>query len=205
MASTDRTDPHAALHGLLTVLDRAGDLKLLPRTGWLLAGIGNPESVAEHSYAVALLALMLAETVNQEPAAEALTTSLDTGKVLRLALLHDLGESLVTDLPKRSTDLLGAAAKHEAEAAALNAIVADLPGRNHDLALWAEYDAASTPEARLVKDADKLEMVHQALRYEATGVRTLDEFWHGHRWHYRVSERLFTALQSRRNLRTLSL
>lgn len=205
MTPVDRKEPGAALTGLLTVLDRAGDLKLLPRTGWLLAGIRNPESVAEHSYAVALLALMLAETVNQEPAAEALTAPLDPGKVLRIALLHDLGESLVTDLPKRSAHLLGATAKHEAEAAALAAIVADLPGRSHDLALWAEYDLASTPEARLVKDADKLEMVHQALRYEATGVRTLDEFWLGHRWHYRVSERLFAALQSRRDLRTLSV
>ena len=63
---------------------------------------------------------------------------------------------------------------------------------------------AATPEARVVKDADKLEMVHQALRYEATGVQTLDEFWSGHDWHYATSAQLFDALRSRRKLRTLS-
>ena len=192
------------LGALVTLLDRATDLKLLPRTGWLLAGIAQPESVAAHSFATALLALSLAETINLDPAAEGLAAPLDVARVVRLALLHDLAESLVTDLPKRSAALLGATAKHAAEDAAMAELLTGLPHAEADRALWAEYDAAATPEARVVKDADKLEMVHQALRYEATGVQTLDEFWSGHDWHYATSAQLFDALRSRRKLRTLS-
>ena len=90
------------------------------------------------------------------------------------------------------------------EDAAMAELLTGLPHAEADRALWAEYDAAATPEARVVKDADKLEMVHQALRYEATGVQTLDEFWSGHDWHYATSAQLFDALRSRRKLRTLS-
>lgn len=193
--------PYAAL---IALLDRAGDLKMLPRTGWLLAGIAAPESVAAHAFATTLLALALAETINLDVQAEALDAPLDVARVVRLALLHDLGESMVTDLPKRSADLLGAEAKHRAEHAAMTSVLRGLPQAAQDLALWTEYDAAATPEARLVKDADKLEMVHQALRYEQTGAATLDEFWQGHRWHFAASEELFVALRSRRMLRTLS-
>ena len=62
------------------------------------------------------------------------------------------------------------------------------------VALWTEYDAASTPEARLVKDADKLEMVQQSLVYERSGHPDLREFREGHSWHYSASERLFISL-----------
>ena len=60
--------------------------------------------------------------------------------------------------------------------------------------LWREYAAASSPEARLVRDADKLEMVHQALHYARRGHRTLDEFWAGHRWFYGLSATMFETL-----------
>lgn len=162
-----------ALAGLL---DHANDLKLLPRTGWLFAGIQPPESVADHSYVTALLALALAEAINTEPAAHGLAQRLDVARVVRIALLHDLAESVVTDLPKRSVALLGESAKHAAEAHALSAMTARLPGGGEWLALWREYDAGSSPEARLVRDADKLEMTHQAVRYTQQGRRGLDDF-----------------------------
>ena len=63
-------------------------------------------------------------------------------------------------------------------------------------ARWEEYSRLSTPEARLVYDADKLEVVHQALTYTRFGQRGLAEFWQGHRWHFAVCERLFTAMVS---------
>jgi putative hydrolase of HD superfamily len=188
---------------LLALLDRAGDLKRLPRTGWLFAGVTQPESVAEHAFSATILAMNLAEAVNVDPVAEALSGPLDVARVVRLALLHDLGESLVTDLPKRSADLLGADAKHRAEYDAMSAVLDGLPWAARDLDLWVEYDAAATPEARIVKDADKLEMVHQALRYEEAGAAGLDEFWQGHRWHFQASAQLFEALRSRRKFRTL--
>ena len=183
------------MHPLHALLDQVNHLKQLPRTGWLLANVSQPESVADHTAAAAILALFLAETVNQDLAANGLSVPLDVSKVVRLALLHDLAESELTDLPKRSSELLGAEAKHQAEATAMGQILADLPQADGYLALWSEYDAGETPEARLVKDADKLEMVHQAGAYARRGHRNLDEFSQGHRWHFPASARLFAALR----------
>lgn len=179
---------------LLSLLDHANDLKQLPRTGWLLAGVATPESVADHSFAVAVLALFLAELVNEDWAAEGLEEPLDVGEVARLALLHDLAESVLTDLPLRSAELLGVAVKHEAEERAIERLLADLPRGADYAARWRTYDAASTPEARLVKDADKLEMAHQARRYERRGHANLGEFQQDRRWYYEVSQKVFAAL-----------
>ena len=112
---------------LAALLDAANDLKRLPRTGWLLAGVPQPESVADHCFATTLLALALAESINTDPAAHGLDEALDVGRVLRVALLHDLAEALITDLPKRSAERLGEATKRAAEAAAFAEIVAGHP------------------------------------------------------------------------------
>lgn len=180
---------------LPAVLDRVNDLKQLPRTGWLLAGIRAPESVADHCLATALLALFLADAVNQDWASQGLTRPLDRERLLQIALLHDLAESLLTDLPKRSTDLLGREVKHAAERRALEAIFAGASLSTRYVELWADYAAGESPEARLVRDADKLEMAHQALRYTAQGQRNLQEFWQQASWHFPISATLFAQLR----------
>lgn len=187
------------MHPLHALLDQANHLKHLPRTGWLLAKVSNPESVADHTTAAAILALFLAETVNRDLTENGLTAPLDISRVVMLTLLHDLAESALTDLPKRSSELIGAEAKHRAELQAMSTILAELPNRNYYVTLWAEYDQGSTPEARLVKDADKLEMVHQALSYEQRGQRNLDEFWTGHVWYYAASRALFAEMVAARS------
>lgn len=187
--------PEETTASILNVLAQASVLKRLPRTGWLLNGVTPCESVADHTTGVALLTLALAGAVNQSWQAEGLDAPIDAGRAVMLAVLHDLAESVVTDLPKRSSRLIGAEAKHRAEAEAIGHILAGLPNGDDYATLWAEYDAISSPEARLVHDADALEMVHQALQYERAGHRTLDEFWHGHRWHFGLCERIFKVLQ----------
>ncbi len=182
---------------LLSLLDAANELKRLPRTGWLLAGVRPAESVADHSFATALLALALAETVNLDPQAQGLNAPLNVERVLRLALLHDLAESRITDLPKRAAHYLGREAKLAAEAAALVDILADSAFAQPWRAVHAEYAAATTPEARLVRDADKLEMAHQALHYAAQGHRTLGEFLHPPAFAFRASADFFTDLLAR--------
>jgi putative hydrolase of HD superfamily len=164
------------LSALLTILEHACVLKRLPRAGWLLNGVVPCESIADHTTGVALLTLALADALNTDWQAHGLERPLDTGRALRLAVLHDLAESRVTDLPKRSTLLLGTDTKRRAE----------------------EDINEASPEARVVHDADTLEMVHQALLYERAGHRTLDEFWQGHRWHYRLCEQLFDVLRNAR-------
>lgn len=186
------------MSSLLRYVGHVNALKRLPRTGWLLNGVVPCESVADHSLGVALLALALAEAVNVEWAAEELDRPLDVGRVVTIAVVHDLAESLLTDLPKRSTELLGKSAKHAAEAQAMHAILAPMHNGTEYERLWEEYNSAASPEARLVRDADKLEMVHQALMYERAGNRTLHEFWETAGWYYAVSQEMYDDLRRER-------
>lgn len=182
------------MSSLLRIFRTANLLKSLPRTGWLFAGVVQPESLADHTCLVAIYALSLAEAVNADPAAQGLASPLNVERVLSLALLHDLAESVLTDLPKRSAEALGAEAKHGAEARIIAGLLADLPRGEHYATLWQEYDSASTPEARLVKDVDKLEMVLQSVRYSERGHTNLQEFRTGHTWHYPISRSLFEEM-----------
>lgn len=186
----------------LTLLHHVGDLKLLPRTGWLFAGIRQPESIADHSYATIWTALLLTEAVNQEWQEQGLSAPLDLLRVMQIALVHDLAESILTDLPKRSTELLGKAVKHQAEAEATESLLNELPNGALYVDCWHEYTAAITPESQVVRDADKLEMISQALRYEESGHQNLQEFWQGHQWHYAASETLWQTLQHQRSSRS---
>lgn len=186
------------MSAILDLLTQIGDLKLLPRTGWLFAGIRQPESVADHSYATMWTALLLAETINEDWQAQGLDAPVQIDRVLQIALVHDLAESVLTDLPKRSTDYLGEEVKHATEAAIVADLLQSTPNGERYLACWHEYTEDATPEGRLVRDADKLEMISQALRYETMGQRNLADFWQGHRWRYPASEALWHALQQRR-------
>jgi len=153
---------------LLRFLHLAGRLKATPRAGWALRGIGDPESVAEHSHRVALLALLLAPRA-QPP--------LDAARCMAMALVHDLAEALVGDITPY--DGVDAAEKRRREEAAMHELAA-LAGDGSLLDLWREYDAAETAEARFVKELDRLETVLQAAEYGArddVGHAALDEFW----------------------------
>ena len=80
---------------LLTLLQ----LKDIPRTGWVRAGVDNPESVAAHSWGMALLALRLCPE------------HLDLSKVLSMCLVHDVAEIVVGDLTPH--DAIKGQEKHE--------------------------------------------------------------------------------------------
>jgi len=182
----------------LAILDAATRLKRLPRTGWLLAGVTQPESVAEHTVATALLALALGGWINAAPEQHGLSLPLDLGKLAQMALVHDLAECAVTDLPHDAVALIGKANKHRAEEQAVAALVGEFPQPPNWAALWQEYNTGVSPEARLARDADKLEMVHQALAYEMTGHRNLNEFWAGHGWNYAISGEVFAEMVAAR-------
>jgi putative hydrolase of HD superfamily len=157
----------ASADALLRFFHLAGRLKETPRAGWALRGIARPESVADHSHRVALLALVLAPRAG-----------LDPSRCAALALVHDLAEALVGDITPY--DGVSADEKRHRESGAMRTL-ADLAGDASLVALWEEYDAASSPEARFVKELDKLETVLQAAEYERAGSAspgTLDEFWH---------------------------
>ncbi|MBR4188650.1 MAG: HD domain-containing protein [Kiritimatiellae bacterium] len=142
-------------------------LKTLYRQGWLRAGVPRDqcESVAEHSMGVAMLSLFLAD---------AHFPRLDRTKILLLALLHDFGEIHAGDIVPGKMSL---EEKHELEKAAVERVLAKLPNGKEYLAVWEEYEACETPEARLVKQVDRLEMGVQASIYEHEKFADLSDFF----------------------------
>jgi putative hydrolase of HD superfamily len=143
-------------------------LKQLFRQGWLRVGLPRErcESVAEHSYGVALLCLFLADAYFPE---------MDASKVVRIALLHDLGEAYAGDLTPH--DGVSREQKHALERQAAERILAKLPRGAEYLALWDEYEHGASLEARLVRQVDRLEMGLQACVYELQGAGDLSQFY----------------------------
>ena len=176
-------------------------LKRVPRAGWFQRGVPQVESVAEHSFGVAFLALALADVVNSEPDRDVDAGLLELEKVMGMALLHDLAEVRLTDLPASAVQLIPGSTKSQAEASAVGELLAPLPTAGRWKALWQEFEDQSSPEGKLVRDADKLEMMVQCLRYEQAGSRGLDEYWQAmdrRAWHYPVSAELYSRLRDLR-------
>lgn len=142
-------------------------LKLLPRTGWLQRGVVNVESIAEHTFGVATLALFIGDMI----------PDLDRGRLLSIALLHDMAEALVGDLPFSARRLFGSEAKHQAEQRGMVELLHTMPNAAEYLMLWEEYAEGTSREARLIKQLDRVEMLTQALAYEQAGSRAMGEFW----------------------------
>jgi putative hydrolase of HD superfamily len=143
------------LDGILDFLRGAEKLKSTLRTCY--ASTGRQESVAEHSWRLALLAMLLRHEF----------PGLDDGKVLRMCLIHDLGEAIGGDIPapeqarRREED--PSAGKAVQERRDLLTLLEPLPPalQREITMLWDEYEAAASPEARLVKALDKLETILQ--------------------------------------------
>ena len=155
---------------LCDLLLQAGRLKTTPRTGWVQRGVPRAESVADHSHGVALAALLLLDQAEEG--------TLDRARVLTMAVLHDLAESVTGDLSLGASRLLPPGAKAAAEGAAMDEVGRGLPFFAGWRAAWDEFEAQQTPEAQLVRDADRLDLLAQALVYErTTGTRELEEFW----------------------------
>jgi putative hydrolase of HD superfamily len=177
----------------------ATTLKRIPRMGWAMRGVPHVESVAEHSHAMTIVALALADLLN---ASGTLVIPLNLEKVLTIATLHDLAEARLTDLPASAQRLIPDAIKSYAEATAIRDLLNPLPSAERLAEWWHEFENGSTPEGRLVRDADKLEMMVQCLRYEQAGARSLDEFWSAmdrHAWHYPIAADLYARLRSMRS------
>ena len=155
------------LSPLLAALVELSQLKHLYRQGWLRRGLSPEkcESVADHSFATALLALLLADH---------LPPPLDRLKLLQLALLHDAGEVHAGDITPADGILADEKKKREREGAAK--VFGRLPNAAHWLELWEEYAAGTSPEARLVRELDRLEMALQAAIYHRSEGLAIDDF-----------------------------
>ncbi|QED29522.1 HD family hydrolase [Microvenator marinus] len=147
---------------LLDILNFTERLEALPRTGWLNAGVSPCENISSHVFHVALITMWLCDQVE----------GVDEACALKMALLHDIGESLIGDLTPESKRLLGDVA-HEAERNAVEKIV----GTGEWLELWERYHRRECPESKVVKAADVIHLYSKALRYSEQRGANVSEFF----------------------------
>jgi putative hydrolase of HD superfamily len=151
-----------------TLLDVFLEIQMLdriPRAGFVLRGVAEPESVAEHTLHVVFLVWALGPKI----------AGLDVARAVEIALLHDLAELRIGDLPRTSSHYFPEGAKKAAESAAMADVAGPLDERAR--LLYDEYLHAATPEARLVKACDKLQLMLKVAVYERWGMGALAEFW----------------------------
>jgi putative hydrolase of HD superfamily len=142
-------DPNE-LKGCITFLQQAERLKNVLRTA--TTSQGRRESTAEHSWRLALFAMLLEDEL----------PDLDFARMLKMCVIHDLGEAIHGDIPAIA-QLPGMPDKSAREREDLQTLATPLPPRLRAqlLSLWDEYDNAASPEARIVKGLDKLETMIQ--------------------------------------------
>ena len=141
--------PPADLDAILDFLRAAERLKTVTRSGW--TSEGHRESVAEHTWRLALMAMLL---YGREP-------GVDLARLLQMCLVHDLGEAIGGDIP--APEQAAAPGKAARERADLEDLLSPLPEplRREITGLWDEYEAAATAEAKIAKGLDKLETILQ--------------------------------------------
>jgi putative hydrolase of HD superfamily len=157
------------LDSLLRFWHYAAELKVEPRKGWQGKFEGRVESVADHSFGVALLALYEGER-----------RGCDLEKILKLALIHDLEEAITGDLTPKDKTRLGPTRVQKVREAAIRELVSKLPAKSRAsyLGLWIDLRERRSKEARLVHQLDKVEMAFQAHEYGRTkGRRKLRDFY----------------------------
>ena len=132
-------------------------LKKLKRSGWIVSGVKNVESVADHSFMTTIMVLILGRGKN-----------IDIGKALKMAIIHDIAECRVGDIITWENFHKTKKEKVEVEEKAMKELLSILEDEGNEyFNIWKEYEDSMTNEAKFVKAVDKLEMVLQALEYES--------------------------------------
>lgn len=152
--------------GDLKFLTKLSVLKQTPRKGWLAkAGIERPESVADHLYRTAMMALVFSYG----------RPDLDKRRLLEMALIHDLAEITIGDLMPE--EKIGSKAELRAELKIISSLESRV--RKRLALLLTEYHDGRSPEAIMLKQIDKLEMALQAREYEREGndKKKFEDFW----------------------------
>jgi len=143
---------------ILDFFKTAANLKNISRQGWIdKLSLDSPESVADHSYSMAIMSMVISDLENY-----------NSEKILKMVLLHDLAESKIGDY---TPDQISKEKKKELENKAFFEIVRNLPDsvRTQYLKIWQEYQEKNSPESKIVHQIDRLEMALQAKLYEKEG------------------------------------
>jgi putative hydrolases of HD superfamily len=152
-------------HHIIELFFEFAQLKNLYRQGWLKRDISrlDCESVAEHSYSVALLGYVLAEECRPD---------LDSQRVMKLGLFHDVGEIYAGDITP--VEGISPEEKSVREHASVAKVFSKMPSNGRYGEIWMEYERQETPEAQFVKQIDRLETALQANLYKRLRYDTLD-------------------------------
>jgi len=143
---------------ILNFFKIAANLKKISRQGWVdKLSLKNPESVADHSYLMAVISMVISDLGNY-----------NSEKIIKMVLLHDLAESKIGDYTPKQ---LSKEKKNELENNAFNEIIENLPNsiKLQYLQIWQEYQQNNSIESKLVHQIDKLEMALQAKIYSEDG------------------------------------
>lgn len=159
------------VEAVLRLLRRSDNLEALPRTGYVISRVPNPESIAAHTWGVCLVANLLVDLILERDAPPAL----DRAAVLEMAMLHDIAEATTTDIPSPVKRFVGREVLKDGERRAAAALFEGLPGRY--MALWSRCEDGACLESRVVHAADRIQMMVKVLQYEAAGLGDLRRFW----------------------------
>ncbi|MDB4939567.1 MAG: Nucleotidase YfbR, superfamily [Labilithrix sp.] len=147
----------------MLALDPLADL---PRTGFLLRGVRPCESIADHSFGVAFVTMLFVDAIRAEGG------TIDGERALRMALVHDAAEAKTGDVPMPNKTPRMTEALHELEATVVAKV---LPPAQ--LELWTDAETGNSLEVRVVKAADKVQMMIKALAYGRQHRGNVDDFW----------------------------
>ena len=146
---------------ILDFFKNALNLKNISRQGWIeKLSIEHPESVADHSYSMAIMGMVISDLENY-----------DSEKMLKMILLHDLAESKIGDY---TPNQISKENKIKIENNAYDEIISTLPDaiKLQYGKIWNEYQKQESLESKIVHQIDKLEMVLQAKMYQKGGSPT---------------------------------
>jgi|SRR3989344_848612 len=169
------------MENLLNFFTEIGKLKKMPRRGWVIRNVKNPESIAEHTFRVTIMAWFLGDKKN---------SNFNIEKIIKMALIHDLCEvyagditpydSILTKDNKKLQQLVKTwprfsekkkkklvEQKYKKEKEGLDKLIKNLSPdlKNEVKSLWLDYESGSSKEGRFFKQTDRIESFLQAMEY----------------------------------------
>eukprot|EP01130_Rhizamoeba_saxonica_P018335 TRINITY_DN9129_c0_g1_i1.p1 TRINITY_DN9129_c0_g1~~TRINITY_DN9129_c0_g1_i1.p1 ORF type:complete len:186 (+),score=39.38 TRINITY_DN9129_c0_g1_i1:77-634(+) len=179
------------VESILNFFDIVYELKRSKRTGWVLKEVNQPESIADHMYMMAIFSMFITDE------------DIDRNKCLKLSIVHDMAESIAGDITPHCN--VTKQEKYALEYNAMNEIKSTLNSAIGEelFDLWMEYETGESPEAKIVKQIDKLEMILQADQYEKKQNMCLSEFYDGvmDKFDHPLIANIANALYARSNAR----
>lgn len=149
---------------ILEIMCEMSSLSKMPRIGWVLAGVNNAESISDHCFETALLAYFLSKNINQK---------VDMGKIMMMALFHEVGETRLSDLPRRAKPYVKKFKKEGEKNISID-VLGDYAEEINTI--LDEFEEKKTLEARLTEAAEELQIIFKSLIYAKENNGDMSEY-----------------------------